>query len=98
MVFVRYEDVPGQIGRLGAAFGDAGVNIANIAVSRTRQGGTALMALSIDTPAEPALIQGIEKAGFADARFINLGLQKRKTYGMSAAVARWSPLRCFWTP
>jgi D-3-phosphoglycerate dehydrogenase len=73
MVFVRYEDVPGQIGRLGAAFGDAGVNIANMAVSRTRQGGTALMALSIDTPAEPALIEGIEKAGFADARFINLG-------------------------
>jgi len=73
MAFVRYEDVPGQIGRLGVAFGDAGVNIANMAVSRTRPGGTALMAVSIDTPAEPALIEGIEKAGFADARFIDLG-------------------------
>jgi hypothetical protein len=31
------------------------------------------MALSIDTPAQPALIEGIEKAGFADARFIDLG-------------------------
>ncbi|MGC9974366.1 MAG: phosphoglycerate dehydrogenase [Gaiellaceae bacterium] len=73
MAFVRYEDVPGQIGRIGALFGEAGVNIANMAVSRTRQGGTALMALSIDAPAQPALIESIEKAGFTDARFIDLG-------------------------
>jgi D-3-phosphoglycerate dehydrogenase len=73
MVFVRYEDVPGQIGRIGALFGEAKVNIANMAVSRTRQGGTALMALTIDTPAKPELIEAIEKAGFPDARFIGLG-------------------------
>ena len=48
MAFVRYEDVPGQIGTIGTLFGEAGINIANMAVSRTRQGGTALMALSID--------------------------------------------------
>jgi D-3-phosphoglycerate dehydrogenase len=73
MAFVRYEDVPGQIGRLGTLFGEAKVNIANMAVSRTRQGGTALMALSIDAPATPALNESIEKAGFADARFIDIG-------------------------
>jgi D-3-phosphoglycerate dehydrogenase / 2-oxoglutarate reductase len=73
MVFVRYEDVPGQIGRIGAIFGEAGVNIANMAVSRTRQGGTALMAFSIDAPAQPALIESFEKAGYTDARFIDLG-------------------------
>ena len=73
MAFVRYDDVPGQIGRLGTLFGEAGVNIANMAVSRTRQGGTALMAVSTDTPAQPELIEGIEKAGFPDARFIDLG-------------------------
>jgi len=73
MAFVRYEDVPGQIGRLGTLFGEAGVNIANMAVSRTRQGGTALMALSIDAAATPALTESIEKAGFADARFIDIG-------------------------
>jgi D-3-phosphoglycerate dehydrogenase len=73
MVFVRYEDVPGQIGRIGALFGDAKVNIANMAVSRTRQGGTALMALTIDSPVGPDLIEAIEKAGFPDARFIDLG-------------------------
>ena len=50
MVFFRYDDVPGVIGRVGTMFGAAGVNIANMAVSRTREGGKALMALSIDSP------------------------------------------------
>ena len=51
MVFFRYDDVPGVIGRVGTMFGDGGVNIANMAVSRTREGSKALMALSIDDAA-----------------------------------------------
>ena len=73
MVFFRYDDVPGVIGRVGTLFGDAGVNIANMAVSRTRKGGKALMALSIDSPAPPELVEGIRAQGFDDARFISLG-------------------------
>jgi D-3-phosphoglycerate dehydrogenase len=73
MVFFRYDDVPGVIGRVGTMFGDAGVNIANMAVSRTKQGGKALMALSIDTPAPPELVERVHAAGFDDARFISLG-------------------------
>src|SRR6266545_5521878 len=42
MVFFRYDDVPGVIGKVGTLFGEAGVNIANMAVSRTRRGGKAL--------------------------------------------------------
>ena len=72
MVFFRYDDVPGVIGRVGTMFGDAGVNIANMAVSRTRQGGKALMALSIDTPPPPELLERIRGEGFDDARFISL--------------------------
>ena len=56
MVLLSYDDVPGVIGRVGTLFGEAGVNIANMAVSRNNQGGKALMALSIDTPAPPELI------------------------------------------
>ena len=52
----RYDDVPGVIGRVGTLFGEAGVNIANMAVSRTHRGGKALMALSIDSPAPPELV------------------------------------------
>jgi len=72
MVFFRYDDVPGVIGRVGTTFGSAGVNIANMAVSRTRQGGKALMALSIDTPAPPELVERVRGEGFDDARFISL--------------------------
>jgi D-3-phosphoglycerate dehydrogenase len=56
MALLRYDDVPGVIGRVGTLFGSAGVNIANMAVSRSRDGGKALMALSIDSPAPPELI------------------------------------------
>ncbi len=73
MAFFRYDDMPGVIGRVGVTFGRAGVNIANMAVSRTNQGGKALMAFSIDTPAPPELIDEFLAAGFDDARFINLG-------------------------
>ena len=72
MVFFRYDDVPGVIGRVGTTFGSAGVNIANMAVSRTRQGGKALMALSIDSPAPPSLVERVRGEGFDDARFISL--------------------------
>jgi D-3-phosphoglycerate dehydrogenase / 2-oxoglutarate reductase len=73
LVFLRYDDIPGVIGRVGTMFGEAGVNIANMAVSRTKQGGKALMALSIDTPAPPELVERIHAEGFDDARFISLG-------------------------
>ena len=42
-----------MIGRIGNLFGAAGVNIANMTVSRNREGGKALMALSIDSPPLP---------------------------------------------
>ena len=48
------------------------MNIANMAVSRTRRGGKALMALSIDQPAPPDLVEKLRE-GFDDARFISLG-------------------------
>jgi D-3-phosphoglycerate dehydrogenase len=72
LVFFRYDDVPGVIGRVGTLFGEAGVNIANMTVSRTRRGGKALMALSIDQTAPPELVERL-RAEVADARFISLG-------------------------
>ena len=72
MVLFRYDDVPGVIGRVGTLFGEAGINIANMAVSRTRRGGKALMALSIDSPAPAELVERVRSEGFDDARFISL--------------------------
>jgi len=66
MVFLVYDDVPGVVGRIGTLFGEAGVNIANMAVSRSREAGKALMALSLDTaPASEVverLRQGVDEA------------------------------------
>ncbi|HUK94688.1 MAG TPA: phosphoglycerate dehydrogenase [Gaiellaceae bacterium] len=72
MVFFRYDDVPGVIGRVGTLFGAAGVNIANMAVSRTRRGGKALMVLSVDSEPSAELVETFREQGFDDARVISL--------------------------
>ena len=72
MAFLSYDDVPGVIGKVGTMFGEAGVNIANMAVSRRNKGGKALMAFSIDSEAPAALVERVEVSGFDDVRFIRL--------------------------
>jgi D-3-phosphoglycerate dehydrogenase / 2-oxoglutarate reductase len=72
MVFFRYDDIPGVIGKVGSLFGANGANIANMAVSRTRDGQQALMALSVDEPPSAALIEEMHNVGFGDAIFIEL--------------------------
>jgi D-3-phosphoglycerate dehydrogenase / 2-oxoglutarate reductase len=73
LAFFRYDDVPGVIGRVGTLFGEANVNIANMTVSRTRRGEKALMALSLDSPPPPELVERLGQEGFDDAYFISLG-------------------------
>jgi D-3-phosphoglycerate dehydrogenase len=72
LVFLLYTDIPGVIGRVGTMFGEHGVNIANMAVSRTHEAGKALMAFAIDAPAPPELVERIHAEGFDDAQFITL--------------------------
>ena len=73
MLFVVNDDRPGRIGRIGTLFGEAGVNIANMAVSRTNRGGKALMAISLDTAPEPDLVEALRAAGLDDVYLITLG-------------------------
>jgi D-3-phosphoglycerate dehydrogenase len=54
-------------------FGEAGVNIANMAVSRTTEGGKALMALAIDSEPPAGLVDRIRAEGFDGFHFISLG-------------------------
>jgi D-3-phosphoglycerate dehydrogenase len=72
MIFLVYDDKPGVIGRVGTLCGEDGVNIANMAVSRSKDQGHALMVFSVDTPATPELEQHLDAVGFGDARFIDL--------------------------
>jgi D-3-phosphoglycerate dehydrogenase len=71
-VLCRYDDVPGVIGRVGMLFGEAGINIAGMTVSRGTGGGKALMALTVDSPPSPELVEQLRGAGFDDARVIEL--------------------------
>jgi len=72
LVLCRYDDVPGVIGRVGTLFGDAGVNIANMTVSRSRRGGKALMVLTVDSMPPPELVERLRAEGFDDARVVEL--------------------------
>jgi D-3-phosphoglycerate dehydrogenase len=48
MVVVRNDDVPGMIGKVGAAVGEAGVNITDMVVGQNEAGVSALMVIATD--------------------------------------------------
>ena len=68
----RYLDIPGQIGRVGTILGLANVNIASMAVSRSRAEGGAVMAVTVDSPVprevatEIRAIEGFDAVWFVD--------------------------------
>ncbi len=73
LLVFRYVDGPGVVGRIGAALGAGGVNIAGAQVSRTRQGGEALMALGVDSEVPPELLSRIATSiGATAARAVDL--------------------------
>ena len=49
LAFFTYEDRPGMVGIVGRILGEAAVNIAGMQVARAAKGGSALVALSVDT-------------------------------------------------
>ncbi len=79
MIFIVNYDQPGMIGRVGTLLGEAGVNIATMAVSRNRAGGNALMALTVDTPLPAELVERLlAEPGFVGrAADLALGLGGR---------------------
>jgi len=71
-VLCRYDDVPGVIGRVGTMFGEAGINIGGMTVSRSRRGGKALMALTVDSAPSAELVERLRGEGLDDARVLEL--------------------------
>jgi D-3-phosphoglycerate dehydrogenase len=72
MAFFQYADVPGVVGRVGSALGEAGVNIANMAVSRSSD-GKALMAVSFDeAPTHDVLDRVVASCDFTLAKLVSL--------------------------
>ena len=74
LLFLRYADKPGIVGTVGAALGEAQINIAGAQVSRTAQGGDALMALTVDSAVPSDVLERIAVAiGAQSARSVDLG-------------------------
>jgi D-3-phosphoglycerate dehydrogenase len=55
LLVMRWWDRPGTLGKVGTALGEAGVNIAQLELSRTRPGSSALAVISTDMPVSAEL-------------------------------------------
>ena len=84
---VRYDEQIGKVSVVGAgmksspgvsatlfrSLGEAGINIAGAQVSRTTEGGEALMAVTVDSPVTPELLESIAgRIGAREARAADL--------------------------
>lgn len=73
MLFIRNEDTPGMIGKIGTTLGEHGINIGNMAVGRGEPGQRAAMAITVDEPIPGDVIKSLlEIPGFTDARYVTL--------------------------
>ena len=73
LLFLRYVDRPGVVGVVGNALGKLQINIADMQVGRTQEGGQALMALTVDSVIPKETIDVIAKeTGAALVRFVSL--------------------------
>jgi len=61
LLFLRYADKPGVVGAVGNALGNAKINIAGMQVARVSAGGSALMALTVDSAVSDAVAETVKK-------------------------------------
>jgi D-3-phosphoglycerate dehydrogenase len=73
MAFLRYKDIPGQIGKIGTSFGELNVNIASMHVGRKKMSGDAVMGLNLDNEVTPEMIEEFKKlSGFKNIKIVTL--------------------------
>ena len=61
LLFLRYADKPGVVGTVGNALGSSKINIAGMQVARESAGGSALMAITVDSPVSDAVAETVKK-------------------------------------
>ncbi len=73
LLVFTHQDVPGIIGRVGAAFGELGINIAQMTVGRAAPGGDAIGVLNLDQePSAEAIAAVLACPGIRSARVVKL--------------------------
>ena len=66
LLFLRYTDRPGVVGSVGNALGNAKINIAGMQVARESAGGSALMAITVDSTVSESVAEAVKKETGAD--------------------------------
>ncbi len=75
LAFLRYVDRPGIVGVAGRVLGDEGINIGGMQVSRDEAGGTALIALTVDSQIPGEVLARIAaEVGAESARSVDLDI------------------------
>jgi D-3-phosphoglycerate dehydrogenase len=73
MVFLRYADVPGMIGKIGTRIGEFGINIGQMGVGREVKDQKAVMAVTLDDPLSgEQLAKLVADCGLVDGRRVEL--------------------------
>ncbi|MXO84737.1 phosphoglycerate dehydrogenase [Altererythrobacter aurantiacus] len=57
MLYIVNEDAPGFIGRIGTLLGENGINIGNFNLGRHKEGGDAVLLLSVDQPIDADVVK-----------------------------------------
>ena len=65
-IVMLYTDRPGIVAIYGHEFGTAGINIAGMQIARREAGGQALSVLTVDSPADPTVLETVRAAIDAD--------------------------------
>jgi D-3-phosphoglycerate dehydrogenase len=74
MIFMRYADRPGVVGTVGNILGMDSINIGGMQVARNHEGGEALMAITVDSPVPPSVLDSLAKETGANlVRSVTLG-------------------------
>ena len=61
ILFIRNNDIPGIVGAVGTALGDAKINIAYITFGREKEGATAVSVVNVDSDIPVNVIEGLKK-------------------------------------
>jgi D-3-phosphoglycerate dehydrogenase len=73
VLFIRNNDIPGIVGAVGTALGNAQVNIAYITFGREKAGATAVSVVNVDGSVPPGVIEDIRRIkGVQFAKMLNV--------------------------
>ncbi|HEY2420741.1 MAG TPA: phosphoglycerate dehydrogenase [Neobacillus sp.] len=73
LLYVKHQDMPGMIGKVGSLLGDYLINIGTMQVGRTTVGGEAIMCLTLDKKVNADVLQALSKVnGLDEAQVLEL--------------------------